>query len=648
MSKVFIDCSIGPVQGFVAQSRRTRDLWGSSYLLSLMSAHAIRGAVQATEDALLRRPNIDHDLLYKWVCGCRKGPAPVIGSVPNHFIVEVAVGDVDRVVRAVQGSLAEIWERVCAAVWERFVGHAEPNGTGTRAIWDRQIKDYWEIVWTVGEEETSGELSRRKQWRTHRLSDEPGDKCSAMSDLQEISGYTRACSADERAKQDVFWSQLCDRLGPLDLRENERLCAVALVKRLYTKVSRRAIGWQVDTSNWPSTVHMGALPWIREVLREVPEKAAKYVDVLRELADAEIFSERRLGSYTGSVGDFSRLDANYLHRAFISEERLCPLLRGHDGRGRKELRMGLQELYTSIGSPPPIYYALLLADGDRLGDLVRDLGGQAVGAALSHFTSRVQDVVGEYGGVTIYAGGDDVLAMLPVDGALRCASELAKVYGQSFSTNLPVLPTLSVAISFAHVRLPMRAALDIARRLLDEVAKGENGRNSLAVAVVKRGGITSQWVSTWLRPDGQAVALVEALTSELQASETSERGFSSSLLHRLRDTLGLLCDWPGWRPGTWQVLPAEISVDTLRDFVHAEVLRSVAARMDNSRALCGESEDTEMSGQKLSQRISDSVFRLLFRSRTQVDESRASLAIGIDALTLARFLASGGREEDDS
>ena len=32
-----LDISIGPVQGFVSQSRRTRDLWGSSYLLSFLS-----------------------------------------------------------------------------------------------------------------------------------------------------------------------------------------------------------------------------------------------------------------------------------------------------------------------------------------------------------------------------------------------------------------------------------------------------------------------------------------------------------------------------------------------------------------------------------------------------------------------------------
>ena len=33
--------SIGPVQGFVAQSRRTRDLWASSFLLSHLAQVAL-------------------------------------------------------------------------------------------------------------------------------------------------------------------------------------------------------------------------------------------------------------------------------------------------------------------------------------------------------------------------------------------------------------------------------------------------------------------------------------------------------------------------------------------------------------------------------------------------------------------------------
>lgn len=81
-----LDVSIGPVQGFVAQSRRTRDLWGSSYLLSFLAGHAMLGA--RNEGGEIVRPRIEDDPLFRWVGGARGGAAPAIGSLPNHFVVE--------------------------------------------------------------------------------------------------------------------------------------------------------------------------------------------------------------------------------------------------------------------------------------------------------------------------------------------------------------------------------------------------------------------------------------------------------------------------------------------------------------------------------------------------------------------------------
>ncbi|MDQ3773077.1 MAG: hypothetical protein M3461_01130 [Pseudomonadota bacterium] len=39
MSGRILHFTLGPVQGFVAQARRTRDLWGGSFLLSWLFRH---------------------------------------------------------------------------------------------------------------------------------------------------------------------------------------------------------------------------------------------------------------------------------------------------------------------------------------------------------------------------------------------------------------------------------------------------------------------------------------------------------------------------------------------------------------------------------------------------------------------------------
>ena len=39
--------TLGPVQGFVSQARRTRDLWAGSFLLSYLSGHAMKAVLDA-------------------------------------------------------------------------------------------------------------------------------------------------------------------------------------------------------------------------------------------------------------------------------------------------------------------------------------------------------------------------------------------------------------------------------------------------------------------------------------------------------------------------------------------------------------------------------------------------------------------------
>ena len=262
------------MQGFVSQSRRTRDVWGSSYLLAFLSAHAMHGAAQAGGSIV--QPDVADDRLYLWVSGIPTSEPPRIGTVPNHFVVEVRA-DARHLAEAAVGSLDAAWLRVCDAVWARFVEPACLAGNETQAIWDRQVGSFWEVSWTSGPWSDSGNLlARRKQWRSHSPPDEPGDKCTVMHDLQELSGHVRARHARQ---QDEFWRRVNRHLGELRRRRrggadnpghqamaerlhahlpvqveahdvdlerrccpaygtSERLCAVALVKRLFPKKLR--------------------------------------------------------------------------------------------------------------------------------------------------------------------------------------------------------------------------------------------------------------------------------------------------------------------------------------------------------------------------------------------------------------------------
>ena len=62
-------------------------------------------------------------------------------------------------------------------------------------------------------------------------------------------------------------------------------------------------------------------------------------------------------------------------------------------------------------------------DGDSLGQHMSHPAKRTlISQALNTFTGTVQDIVErDYSGFLIYAGGDDVLALLTLDDALPCA-----------------------------------------------------------------------------------------------------------------------------------------------------------------------------------------------------------------------------------
>ncbi|EDN72694.1 conserved hypothetical protein [Beggiatoa sp. SS] len=89
MTRHYFHFTLGPVQGFVAQARRTRDFWAGSFILSWLSAVAM-SAVRAQEGKILF-PKPDENFL-AWLgdkTAQKSGDAPHQGNIPNRFKAEV-------------------------------------------------------------------------------------------------------------------------------------------------------------------------------------------------------------------------------------------------------------------------------------------------------------------------------------------------------------------------------------------------------------------------------------------------------------------------------------------------------------------------------------------------------------------------------
>lgn len=560
--------TFGPVQEFVAQARRTRDLWAGSWLLSYLAENAIAAAERANARIILPfREEREHGIV-TMVAG---GHVKRFGGIPNRFTAEAA--DPVSAAKAAECGLREAWQRIADAVWNNFVKPVTEYGHGTREIWERQVANYWEISWVVDDARF---LVARKNLRLVDARVEPGDHCTLIGGLQEISGYVRP---RERVEQTQFWSCLRQKIAVLDLEENERLCAIALIKRLFVHVACEAVGVDLKkVRGWPSTAWLAASPWIERVTASHAEMAADFVRSLEAMQwTRKPCGEREAARQRFPQQDtpcFSSLDGPlYFVSALKNPASLDNLKEGQDpGPAVK----ALTRLYEACDGGPEPFYAVLLMDGDRMGEMLGRArsadpreGEQEISFALRRFARGVDDVVRKMHGHTVYAGGDDVLALLPADTALACAIELESSYRAEFAEIAAVAgrALISGALVFAHYRAPLRRVLRYAHRLLDEVAKERTGRGALAVGLVQSSGITAEWSAPWPVVRGETPTMRIPL-GELAADFREGGPFNPTFLYNLRRTLERLAD-----PKTGQLV-IESPADLVASVATVEYRRS--------------------------------------------------------------------------
>src|SRR5882672_1435761 len=205
--------TIGPVQSFVAQARRTRDLWAGSFLLSWLAGQAMRTIEKRF--GRIDFPSVQSDALYGALTG--QGGTPRVGSLPNRFRAVIEDRNTDPG-SACAAAVREKWTALAIHVWDTFLKDAAASGGtidgGPAAIWKRQVAHMWDINWVVGDSTDGSEdgawLDQRKNWRTWMPPPEPGDHCMLMGDWQELSGCIRA---GDEARQKAFWERVRDTVA---------------------------------------------------------------------------------------------------------------------------------------------------------------------------------------------------------------------------------------------------------------------------------------------------------------------------------------------------------------------------------------------------------------------------------------------------
>ena len=178
------------------------------------------------------------------------------------------------------------------------------------------------------------------------------------------------------------------------------------------------------------------------------------------------------------------------------------------------------------------YVAVVAMDGDQMGkwmDGERRLAGESESNLELHhkvFSEKLaifsnecaEPIVRKHKGQLIYAGGDDVLAMLPATRVFACVAELRKAFNEKIGCDANNNSAdVSCGIAVAHKEYPLQRMVKEAQRA-EHRAKTDYGRGAFAFSLLKRNGEIVHWGAKW---NGAASDLFK-----LYCEEMSKRGKS--------------------------------------------------------------------------------------------------------------------------
>jgi CRISPR-associated protein Cmr2 len=496
---------IGPVQELIESARKCRDLWFGSWLLSELARAAARGIVDAegrAEGDVLVFPGAS-------VADTSRAVANRIVARINGPAAEVAAA----AERAMRARLSELRDQAFQLVAPRHPRRAELFHEETAR---EQVDSAIELLWASAE---------RPEYRD--ALDQADRLLAAVKNTKVWSQPAWAKDGVPKSSLDGIRESVLDEAlfdgrsrtgGEAHLRRSfgvhgsERLCGVGVLKRF-----GRTKGETDCPDRIFSTSHVASGPF-RAGLRRTGGGDA-FATFQRELAAVD--SELTAAFETSFDADpiTGRVDGAVFYEGRLVEEleelgweRDYELDRPKFERARKALRDFLRAV-RPIGEPTP-YYAILVADGDRMGETLaelkrfeehRDLSG-----ALEDFARGARTTVTEHEGSLVYSGGDDVLALLPLHRALECTANLA----ENFAKKLSCFalggrgPTLSAGLAIVHHLMPLDESLALARAT-EKRAKAVEGKNALAVSVKKRGGEAVTVADPWGAIDARLGKLIE-------------------------------------------------------------------------------------------------------------------------------------------
>jgi CRISPR-associated protein Cmr2 len=442
-------------------------------------------------------------------------------------------------------------------------------------------------------------LAAAKSVRPFAQTEQTGWRCSLTGETEWLTTDPAHLNltATQRKTQRTLWTEIARR-RPALARKGEHLGALPALKRLWPTIFAEEVGQVLgdleSARRFVISTHTMALAhqidrWLADAAKTTPELTR----ALAEHGDSPVALPRQIMRkyrHQPQSLDRARRLPGLLETAAEQEDL--------DEASAQALRKAVQgALGSGTDDRVETYYSLVLMDGDRMGawlaggdeyaityresfhpqvrekldeqakrqKLLKAYAEQkravspnrhlAISGALNDFSLHVVPhvVETEFPGRLIYAGGDDVLAMLPVADLLPAMQRLRVAYaghdpghekgdrsqaltlhegfallqtrqGPRLLRMMGDKATASCGAVVAHHQAPLGAVMR-ELRAAEQRAKGVGERDAFSLTLVKRSGGTLSVTAKW----GEPATLLHDLRSFLRHEGVSRRAVYNSL-----------------------------------------------------------------------------------------------------------------------
>ncbi|MDR3631417.1 MAG: type III-B CRISPR-associated protein Cas10/Cmr2 [Desulfocapsaceae bacterium] len=413
-----------------------------------------------------------------------------------------------------------------------------------------------------------------------------GEKCPLCGEhevLHDFSQTGKFSAGDYKDAIRTFWQAVHGRENSAgssaQVGKNERICSVCAVKRFLPRALKQGLHENellasivADADRFPATTELAAKRYLDKLDSKVPghpSKNSRLIDALHESEldglDDGVSSAVRTIIAAGKANEVEYTNRDKYYALLLMDgDKMGHLVNGKTltSTWGDVLHPELTEKFSKKSFHPDSPLRARLEEKRILNPAVH----AAISEGLNSFARYgVAPIVERLSGRLIYAGGDDVCAVLPLDAALQAARAIQTAYclgfvrygkegatevtGESQATtgklgmHLGKAKGISIsgAIVIAHHKAPLREVLRDAHTVLTGIAKNRAGRNALAIRLKKRsGGDRDLWLN-WNEPNPFCLLPESLLTSfELLMQGVTDEVMGGRLLYSLANLEGAI------------------------------------------------------------------------------------------------------------